>query len=164
MEIYIVRLRSLIYHCTLVWNTLRGVKQLQLLPSPRQRCINTERKLCRFPSTQDPINSMPRRGERETEMFGCVISISLTFPAKQSNIYSICSNRSPLIALGWKENRWAAISGEQRMFQLHAEADALSSFLPVLCQPFTCFEHLKTTDPMTREYNAWGLTFPLMFI
>lgn len=67
MEIYRVKLCLLAYHCTFVWNTLWGVKQLQLLPSPRQRCINTERKLCWFPSTQDPINSTPRRGERETQ-------------------------------------------------------------------------------------------------
>lgn len=52
------------------------------------------------------------------------------FPAKQSNIYSICTDRSPPMAVGWKENRRAAISGKRRMFQLRAEADALSSFLP----------------------------------
>lgn len=42
---------------------------------------------------------------REREMLGCVICISLTFPSKQSNMYSICTNRSPLIALGWKEKQ-----------------------------------------------------------
>lgn len=76
------------------------------------------------------------------------------FPAKQSNIYSICTDRSPPMAVGWKENRRAAISGKRRMFQLRAEADALSSFLPVSCQLLTCFERLKTTDPVTIENKA----------
>lgn len=83
------------------------------------------------------------------------------FPAKHSNIYSICTNRSPPMAVGWKENRRAVISGKRRMFQLRAEADALSSFLPVSCQLLTCSEHLKTMDLGTRELCV-GLT--LMFI
>lgn len=98
-------------------------------------------------------------GEREGQgMSGRVISIGPQFPAKHSNIYSIRTNRSPPMAVGWKENRRAAISGKRRMFQLRAEADALSSFLPVSCQLLTCFEHLITTDPVTREYCAGRLS------
>lgn len=79
------------------------------------------------------------------------------FPAKHCNIYRICTNRSPLMAVGWKENRRAAISGRRRMFQRCA-ADALSSFLPVSCQLLTYFEHLRTTDVVTGGYCTGRLS------
>lgn len=91
-------------------------------------------------------------GERGTGNVRACYLHQPPFPAKHSNIYSICTNRSPLMAVGWTENRRAAISGKWRMFQLCAEADRLSSFLPVSCQLLTCFEHFKTTDKVTRKY------------
>lgn len=134
------------------------VKQSRLFPPlpPRQRYFNTARKLCWFPSTQSPISTAPRPGRegQGRECHGVCYQHRAPFPAKQSNIYSICTDRSPPMAVGWKENRRAAISGKRRMFQLRAEADALSSFLPVSCQLLTCFEHLETTDPVAIENKA----------
>lgn len=75
------------------------VKQSRLFPPlpPRQRYFNTARKLCWFPSTQSPISTAPRRGEREREgnVMACVISIRPHFQ-QNTAIFTVSAPTDPL--------------------------------------------------------------------
>lgn len=83
------------------------VRQSQLL----DLCValkqqSREDVVLRFATTQDPMSAASDGiVDRGGQMLGCVISIGLTFPSKQSNSARISTDRSPLMAAGGREKQ-----------------------------------------------------------